>query len=137
MMKLFIGLMLRNVLTFAKVTGPLLSISARGSVAKTLTYSVWKGTAYVKEWFTPSNPQSATQTNVRTAWDMLVLSWQNQHISVKTIWNTYAEGSGMSGFNQFMSRGMGEYIVQITSAVTPVSVVVDGGTPPAEVWTWT
>lgn len=120
----------------AKVTGPLMSISASGTIGKSLTFLTWKGIQVCREWFKPANPQSTEQVNVRYAWELLVQSWQNQHISVKEFYNVFAEGTQMSGFNQFMSRGMDQYIIQITAAVTPVSVEVTAVSPPDEVWTW-
>ncbi len=120
----------------AKVTGPLMSISASGTIGKSLTYGAWKGIAWCREWFVPANPKSDEQVNVRTAFDMLVLLWQDAHPSVKDFYNVFAEGTQMSGFNQWMSRGMKEYIVQITAAVTPTGVLNDGISPPGEVWTW-
>lgn len=119
-----------------KVTGPCYSISASGTIADAITYSAWKGIAYAREWFTPANPQSASQVNVRTALALMVVCWQNQHVSVKAFWNTYAEGTGMSGFNQFMRRGMDQYISQLGVSTTPASVSVTAVAPPDEVWTW-
>ncbi len=120
----------------AKVTGPLLSMSATGSVGDTLTFARWKGIAYCREWFTPSNPKSASQVNVRTALTLLIASWQVLSDVGKARWNSFAEGSGKSGFNQYVGRGMNEYVIQITTAVTPASVAVDTVGPPGETWTW-
>lgn len=119
----------------ARVKGPLFSIDASGSVANTITFSKWKGRNYVRQHVIPQNPQSATQVNVRTAWDLLVVSFQGEAAPEKASWNVFADQFNMSGFNQYVSRGMKEYIVQITSAVTPVSVSVTGDAP-ADVWTW-
>ena len=119
----------------ARVKGPLFSIDASGSVANTITYSKWKGQNYVRQHVIPQNPQSTNQVNVRTAWDLLVVSFQGEAAPEVLAWNTFAEQFNMSGFNQYISRGMEEYIVQITSAVTPVSVSVTGDAP-ADVWTW-
>ena len=121
----------------AKVTGPLMSMSASGTIGKALTYGTWKGIAWVREHFTPANPQSDEQVNVRYAWELLVAYWQTQSELGVARWNTFAEGTQMSGFNQFMKRGMIAYIAQITAAVTPVSVTDDKEGPPGEVWTWT
>lgn len=121
---------------FARVTGPLFSMSASGSIGKALTYAVWKGLAYVREWFIPENPKSATQVNVRTALTLVVAYWQVQSAPSKAGWETYAEGTGMSGFNKFMSRAMDQYVIQLTTAVTPTSVSIDAVAPPGETWTW-
>lgn len=50
----------------AKVKGPLMSLSASGSVADTIVFSIWKGRPYVRELVTPSNPQTADQAAVRS-----------------------------------------------------------------------
>lgn len=121
----------------ARVTGPLFSLSASGSIGKTVTYGVWKGINWVREHFIPANPQSVNQTNVRTAWQLLVAAWQAETEAGKARWDSFAEGTGMSGFNQYMGRGMAEYIIQITASVTPVSVSDDKVGPPGETWTWT
>mgnify|MGYP003375799129 CR=1 FL=1 len=49
----------------AKVKGPLMSLEASGSIANTITFSIWKGRPYVRQLVTPSNPSSAGQINIR------------------------------------------------------------------------
>jgi len=49
----------------AKVTGPLMSISASGKLADSLVFFGWKGVQSVRGWVKPSNPQSAAQGNQR------------------------------------------------------------------------
>jgi len=50
----------------AKVTGPLMSIDARGKLADALVFMGWKGIKTVRQWVVPSNPESAGQGNIRT-----------------------------------------------------------------------
>lgn len=119
----------------ARVKGPLFSLDASGSLAKTVTYSKWKGRNYVRQHVIPQNPNSTAQVNVRTAWDLLVKSWQARTAPDMDLWNAFAVQFEMSGFNQYISRGMDEYVLQITTAVTPVSVTIVGD-PPLDVWTW-
>lgn len=119
----------------ARVTGPLFSMSASGSIGKALTYATWKGKEYVREWFTPSNPQSTNQTNVRTALTLLIAYWHATAVGDKAIWDAAAEGMGMSGFNLYVKRGMDEYVSQLGVSVTPTSVSYTGSYP-SEVWTW-
>lgn len=45
----------------AKVSGPLMSMDARGKFGNTLVFSGWKGRPTVRQLVTPSNPQSANQ----------------------------------------------------------------------------
>lgn len=119
----------------ARVKAPLFSFEASGSLKKTIVYSQWKGRNYVREHTVPFNPQSETQVNVRKAFELLVAAWQAEEQTYKDEWDEFAKIFQMSGFNSYVGRGMKEYIEQITSAVTPVSVSVTG-TPPAEVWVW-
>lgn len=117
------------------VTGPCFSLTARGSLAKTITYSVWKGIPYAKQWFIPGNPQTTQQVNVRTAMTLLVAEWNTETDNTKAAWDTFADGTGMSGFNKYVSRGMDAYITDQGVDVVPTNVGVVGA-PPADVWTW-
>lgn len=49
----------------AKVSGPLLSIEARGSIAESIVFFPWKGRHLVRQWLTPANPKKADQGYVR------------------------------------------------------------------------
>jgi len=49
----------------AKVTGPLMSMSASGKLADAIVFFSWKGTNVVRQWLKPSNPQSADQGDRR------------------------------------------------------------------------
>jgi len=55
----------------AKVTGPLMSMDARGKFAGALVFSVWKGRPTVRQLVTPANPMSANQMTVRNAMRVL------------------------------------------------------------------
>jgi hypothetical protein len=49
----------------AKVTGPLFSLSASGSIGKAMVHFGWKGVNVVREWIIPKNTKSADQGDVR------------------------------------------------------------------------
>ena len=49
----------------AKVTGPLMSMSASGKIADTLVYFAWKGIHVVREWLKPANPKTNDQGDQR------------------------------------------------------------------------
>ena len=90
-----------------RVTGPLFSLTARGTIGDVLTYSVWKGLPYVRIRVIPENPQTASQTSIRGTLTAGVSVWQDVAsvtAGSKTSWEVYAEGTGMSGFNRFMSK---------------------------------
>ena len=55
----------------ARVTGPLMSMEASGTIGKTLTFANWVGRQYVRRWTRPSNPQTADQMTQRNAFSVI------------------------------------------------------------------
>lgn len=51
----------------AKVTSPLMSLDASGSIAGALTFSKWKGRNYVRQLVIPANPRTSGQQENRAA----------------------------------------------------------------------
>jgi len=91
----------------ARLTGPLLSLDASGSIFGTVVYSKWKGLNYARLSVKPYNPKSDYQTGVRESmtWGVLYFT-KGAYVAAaqKTWWNTYAEGTNQSGFNRFINR---------------------------------
>jgi len=89
----------------ARVTGPLFSLDARKSIWHTIVYSAWKGLNYVRLRVVPYNPKLPYQLAIRETltWGVLYFT-KGGYVAAaqKTWWNTYAEGTNMSGFNRFM-----------------------------------
>ena len=102
----------------AKVKGPLLSLSASGTVGDSMTFGKWKGVNTVRIKGTPSNPNTSGQQTQRTAFSNAVASWKAQDETTQTSWNTRAREMGltMSGFNLYVK----EYIAQgVVDPATP------------------
>lgn len=59
----------------AKLTGPLLSIGARGQIGKTLVAAEWKGQKYMRQYVIPANPRTSEQTITRDTFAMLNGFW--------------------------------------------------------------
>lgn len=55
----------------ARVTGPLMSMEASGTIGKTLTFANWVGRQYVRRWTRPSNPQTQDQMDQRNAFSVI------------------------------------------------------------------
>jgi len=53
------------VTSMAKVTGPLMSMTASGKIADTIVFFSWKGISTVRQWLVPANPQSDDQGDIR------------------------------------------------------------------------
>lgn len=107
----------------ARVTGPLMSMEASGTIGKTLTFANWVGRQYVRRWTRPANPQTQDQMNQRNAFSIIGvgISQANKCLQVngsttktdevafrdKTPsgmrWNGYIQkvlaGSGAAGYN--------------------------------------
>lgn len=93
----------------AKVTGPLLSLSASGTVAGTMTFSRWKGRAYVRQRVIPTYSNTTGQSKIRDLMTDLSVAWKTNatvgavviNSAYKLAYNTAASGLGISGFNLF------------------------------------
>lgn len=86
-----------------KLTGPLFSITASGSLAKAVTYSSWKGRAYARQRVIPANPQTGPQTGMRSMLKFLSQEWTNLSIAEKADWTTRAAATVISNFNAYVS----------------------------------
>jgi len=87
----------------AKVYGPILSIDARGTVGKIVTYSGWRGISYARQWFKPQNPRTALQVEQRGRLTRAVAAWHQETDDVKKQWDEAAP-LPLSGFNFYVKR---------------------------------
>lgn len=96
----------------AKVTGPLLSLDASGSVASTMTFSRWKGVNYVRQRVIPTYSNTTTQALIRALVRDASLAWKSGatvgavtiDAAYKTAYGVAASGLAMSGFNLFIKE---------------------------------
>jgi len=94
----------------AKTTGPLFSLSAVGTIAKTLTYSTWKGIKTVRQKSDPANPNSTDQQTQRAKMTAAVNFWRTLFgiSTMKAGWDLAASVSARaeSGFNAFVRQAI-------------------------------
>lgn len=90
----------------AKLTGPLMSLDASGSVASTLTFAKWKGRPYVRQLVTPSNPRSPGQTANRAMLNFLGKQWALLSAPEQATWQALADIGKYSTFNAFCSENL-------------------------------
>lgn len=111
----------------AKVFAPFLSIGAKGTVAKTLTASSWKGRDYMKQRFVPNNPKSSRQVARRASMADGVSKWRFRSDLIgaanKTLWASYGDKHQVSGFNRFMKFYLEENYNKVTGAKVSPQVV--------------
>lgn len=87
----------------ALVTGPLLSLDARGKIGGAIVFGNWKGRPTVRKLVTPSNPQSGAQTGQRAMVGFLSAAWAPMSAANKALWTPLAAERNYSGFNAFTS----------------------------------
>ena len=106
----------------AKVTGPLLSLDARGQIGKALVFSNWKGIQDVRQFVVPSNPNTAAQQTQRGKITSMNALWHSTPWTADdlTAWNVFAAemSSVMSGFNAFTRQ----YCADIKAGLTVVQM---------------
>jgi len=60
----------------ARLTAPLFSLTASGTLAKALTFATWRGIPYVRTRVIPANPNTADQQEVRGVFSTLSEMWK-------------------------------------------------------------
>lgn len=65
----------------AKVTGPLMSLEASGTIGNALTFSRWVGRPYVRRYTVPANPQTLDQENHRNRFSAIgtITTWASRN----------------------------------------------------------
>lgn len=89
-----------------KVNGPMFSLGASGTLAKTIVFANWKGRPYVRERVIPSNPKSGGQTGRRAMMRFLAQSWSLVSAGNKATWQTLADTGVFSPFNAYTQTNM-------------------------------
>ena len=120
----------------ARVSGPLMSMEASGTIASTLVYSRWKGIPYVRRHAIPSNPRAAKQIAVRAALRYFSRTWKTALGAPQWLeWQTQADTMHMSGFNRFIAVNLQrvnhmiapiQTVIPIAPGTTPVAPTVTG-----------
>ena len=87
-----------------KVTGPLMSLEARKTLAKTLTFQRRPGGASVYGYTKPKVPLTDRQLWQRNLIRWCVYEWQQLSDGDKASWEDLAKGQGQSGYSYFIKR---------------------------------
>jgi len=90
----------------AKTSGPLLSLEAHGTLAKTLNYSQRKSGSQCRKYNKPLKIPTPAQRGQRRLTEFLVAQWQNMSDADKATWTTNAAASGLalSGYHYFLKQ---------------------------------
>lgn len=90
----------------AKVTAPILSLGASGSISKSVTFSRWKGVAYAKVHVTPENPNTADQQEVRGVFATLTEMWKRMDNIARAPWETAVQGKPLTPRNRHIQANL-------------------------------
>jgi len=116
-----------------KVDGPMLSFTASGTLADTVTFSTWKGRAYARTRVIPKNPRSAPQRGIRQMMEFLTRQWTAVSASNRATWEPVADQTQISPFNAFIGRNLARWRNYRAPAQTPAAPETDNlptlGTP--------
>ena len=96
----------------AKVSGPLLSLSASGQIGNAMVFATWKGVQYVRQLVTPTYTNTTTQAAIRLLVKDASEAWKTNALvgavqidaAYKLAYATAAAGTAMSGFNLFIKQ---------------------------------
>lgn len=112
-----------------KVTAPLFSLGASGTIGKAITFSNWKGRNYVRERVIPTNPRSGGQVGARAMFKYLTQNWAALTTANKATWQDAADQLIVSTFNAYIRENQRRYAT--FNAPGKEDPVTEGGTADA------
>ena len=83
----------------ARLTAPLMSLGASGTIGKAITFSTWKGIPYARVRVIPANPKSVAQTAVRNIFTNLSELWKRSGALAKLPFTYAARGQAFTDRN--------------------------------------
>jgi len=89
-----------------KLTGPIMSLAAGGSVGKVLTVANWKGRPYAKKFSIPTNNQQAAQLGIRAVMGFLSNQWASLSAAEQATWENLAASKDLSPFNAYLGYNL-------------------------------
>lgn len=110
-----------------------MSLSASGTIAKTLTYANWKGIAYGRTRVIPANPQSSSQTQTREVFAFLQEYYKFAPAIAREPWIAAVTGIPMTEINMVLSKNISPLRTQTDLDLMVLSPGAKGGIPPASI----
>ena len=116
----------------ARVTGPLMSFDASGTVAGAIVFAKWRGRNYVRRHAVPSNPRTPGQIAARAIIAFLGKLWDSLGDEPKASWEEGAESLKISPFNQYIGINARNWRDQMVPSMgTPAERTLVGDPPAA------
>lgn len=117
----------------AKITGPLLSMSARGQLGKAMVVSKWRGIAYARSYVKPANPRTTAQQANRTRFAFLREMYKIAPAVVRAPWDAFAQGRPFLPVNKFVGENNRLLNANPSMESAIMSPGARGGLPPVAV----
>jgi len=112
-----------------KVTAPLFSLDASGTLGKAIVASKWKGRNYMRRHVFPSNPRSAAQTANRSMMAFLSQNWDALSGVDQALWEDLAAQGNFSPFNAFVRFNMNRWKQFAWPFTSPTAVAAAPSAP--------
>lgn len=92
-----------------KLKGPGLAQQATGSLGSELTFSSWKGQAYMKKLRKPKQPRTDKQVAMRVMMGFLAAQWNAIADADKATWIDLARQTKISPFNAYQAENLARW----------------------------
>jgi len=120
----------------ARLTAPLLSLAASGTIGNAITFSSWKGIPYARTRVIPANPNSVAQQEVRGVFSTLNEMWKRMPQLARDPWATWVTGQPLTARNKHIGANAAGLKDQTDLNALVMSVAGGQAVPPAScVWT--
>lgn len=86
----------------ARLTAPLFSLAASGTLAKAITFSNWKGIAYARTRVIPANPKTDGQTDIRNVFTTLSELWKRMPTLGRHPFDAAVQGKPLTARNKHL-----------------------------------
>lgn len=114
----------------ARLTAPLLSLGASGSIANSLVFATWKGIPYARVHVIPANPKSAKQQEVRGIFSTLAEMWKRMPQLARDPWQNDVLGLPLTARNRHVQQNVSVLIDETTLDLLVMSVAQGQAIPP-------
>lgn len=111
----------------AKVKGPLLSMRASGSIAKTNVFASWRGIPYARIHVVPTDPNTSAQQLTRNTFRWLNDLFRNEGPIGLTPWLIASEGRPFTDRNSFIKNNLPQLRTEVDLALISGSPGAKGG----------
>jgi len=123
----------------AKLTAPLFSLTASGTLAKAITFASWKGVAYARTRVIPANPNTLPQQEVRGVFGTATNLWKRMGVQARLPFQNAVRGVPMTARNKHIQvnvpalkddPNLDDLIMSIAggNAIVPINATAVDGT---------